>query len=908
MSFYTSLTGLKAATTELAITSNNIANVGTSGFKKSRASFGDIFATSPLQKSSAVVGQGVSLKEVRQEFSQGNVEFSSNTLDLAISGEGFFPLKSADGLTDIFTRNGSFVLDEQFSVVNSSGQALLAAQVDSSGKADLSALDKLQIPTRTAGEAKQTTLVNLSLNLPSDALVNTLEFNRNNDLTYNKSTALSVYDSGGNSYLATIYYIKTSNATADSPNNKWQTYVFIGEDEVSAALQQSTDANGELLYVNKYGDLKPFSEVEDSLVNRKTLKFSLDDLTDKRTSAPATVTGGKNALSADLSADQGYNFGAANTNGTTDLSTQSRSALNNFMTVDVDNSGSPVTVDLSALNTATYGAVTGTELADFIQDQVNRKFGDDRYFDLTATSNQTFSITKVGGASAAVNLSAINTATKTITQVLAEINTDLASTTITAGYDLATRSFTFKNSGAEALTIASTSANALFGTSSVAQTIGADGTYGKVVAPNGAIIRAAADQRYGIKVSYDGAQEKFSFSSGSTGDASEIKIDFGADNAQTQQFAKLMGFEIDAASQSFNIGSSITALRGVTSEPATASGSSIAVNVANNFSVDASNNAFVVSVNDVKGTVTLPIGSGYTLDSLISSLQSGINQLASTAGSSVSGVKVTYDASTNGLKFTTGTTGTDSFIKVSGSATWGLANIDAGRGLTSTWINPTQATDKINGVAVNKYIDEFGIETASADGYSSLPEWSPIFLDKGELTFNTSGNLVSPSGGAELETVFLSGGRGALNLTIDYGNTTQFSQPFAVKSQAQDGSPEGDLVGVDIGDDGLVVASYSNGSQDSLGKIVLTTFASNEGLRQNGDSSYLSSAKSGAASFGEPGTAGFGTIRAGARERSNVDLTTELVGLITAQRNFQANAKAIETSSALTSTIINIRA
>ena len=85
MSFYTSLTGLKAATTELALTSNNIANVGTTGFKKSRASFGDIFATSPLQKATSVVGQGVSLKEVRQEFSQGNVEFSSNTLDLCVS-------------------------------------------------------------------------------------------------------------------------------------------------------------------------------------------------------------------------------------------------------------------------------------------------------------------------------------------------------------------------------------------------------------------------------------------------------------------------------------------------------------------------------------------------------------------------------------------------------------------------------------------------------------------------------------------------------------------------------------------------------------------------------------------------------------------------------------------------------
>ena len=78
-----------------------------------------------------------------------------------------------------------------------------------------------------------------------------------------------------------------------------------------------------------------------------------------------------------------------------------------------------------------------------------------------------------------------------------------------------------------------------------------------------------------------------------------------------------------------------------------------------------------------------------------------------------------------------------------------------------------------------------------------------------------------------------------MNLTIDYGNT-RFSQAFAVKSQSQDGSPEGDLVGLDIGDDGLVVASYSNGSQNSLGKVVLVNFASNEGLRQNGDSSYLS--------------------------------------------------------------------
>ena len=919
MSFYTSLTGLKAATTELALTSNNIANVGTAGFKRSRASFGDIFATSPLQKATSVVGQGVSLKEVRQEFSQGNVEFSSNTLDLAISGEGFFPLKSADGLTDIYTRNGSFVLDEQFSVVNSSGQALLAAAVDSSGKADISKLNKLQIPTKTAGEARQTSLVELSLNLPSDAEVIYGDFNRNNPNTYNKSTALSVYDSGGNSYLATIYYVKTSNATADSPFNKWQTYVYVGDDQVNAALQQATDENGELLYVNKYGELQPFSAVEDLLVNRKTQKFNLDDLTDVRTSTPATVTGGKNLLGADLSADQGFNFGTWNAiNNANDLS--------QFMTIDIDNSGSPVTVDLSGLYGE--GLITGARLADYIQDQLNGKFGDERYFDLTASSNRQITVNVQGTA---VNLDAsidpnkpkVNGAGQpwtdltrvTIDEVVQSLQAQVteANVGLTVGYDYAMRSFTFvPTNSSDIVTIESAVQNQLFGTNSSAQTLrydyGSEGTWGAVVAPNGDLRRPAVEQRYGITVAYDGAQETFSFSSGTTGDQSEINVSFDVGGNAATDFARFMGFDISTGTTSFSVGQSAVAERGVESLPAITRGSSIAVNVNNNFSVDASNNTFVVSVNDVKGTVQLPIGAGYTLESLISGLEKAINQLASDSGSSVSGVTVDYDAATNGLVFTTGTSGTDSFIKVSGSATWGLANIEAGRGLTTTWIKPSQAADVVNGVAVNKYIDEFGNETASADGYTELSEWSPIFLDKGELTFNTSGNLVSPSGGAQLETVFLSGGRGALNLTIDYGNTTQFSQAFAVKSQSQDGAPEGDLVGVDIGDDGLVVASYSNGSQNSLGKIVLVTFPSNEGLRQNGDSSYLSSAKSGAATFGEPGTAGFGTIRAGARERSNVDLTTELVGLITAQRNFQANAKAIETSSALTSTIINIRA
>ena len=131
-------------------------------------------------------------------------------------------------------------------------------------------------------------------------------------------------------------------------------------------------------------------------------------------------------------------------------------------------------------------------------------------------------------------------------------------------------------------------------------------------------------------------------------------------------FAEFLGFEVPATvggtDSKFAVEQSTEALRGVVSLPAITRGSSIAVNVNNTFSEDASNDTFVVSVDDVKGTLKIPQSGNYTLDSFILALEKGINQLASTSGSSVSGVTVAYDAEANGLVITTGTTGTDSFI------------------------------------------------------------------------------------------------------------------------------------------------------------------------------------------------------------------------------------------------------
>ena len=834
MSFYTSLTGLNAATAMLGVTSNNISNVGTTGFKRSRADFGDIFATSPLQKASSTVGQGVSLKQVSQEFSQGNISFSSNALDLAVTGDGFFPMRSADGLQELYTRNGSFLLNEQFNVVNSSGQRLMAATVDSTGSANVNERVVLTIPQKTSGDAKQTSLVSLGLNFPADAAVITEPFNRSNPATYNKSTAFTVYDNGGNGYLATIYYTKTSNANQNVPYNKWQTNVFVGEDQVNASLVQATDANNEKIYVNQYGQTKPYSLVKDELTTSKTQLFSLDELTAKKTSVAATVTG---SIIPETGASS-YDWIGGITLGDTKLSGL---LTTNAFSVDIDKTGSPVSVDLTKLANLPAGTkITGELIAQEATNQLISKFGVAR-----GTSTTSTSVTATGATTA-------STTTSTVGSVVTTVVTT-AGTTASPG------------------TITTT-----------------------VTGP-------AANQRYGMQVGFDAVNKQFFLQSGTTGDTSSITLS-GVSTAA----ATALGLKAAAVS------TETVATRGIPSTPAITYGSTPTVNTATNFSVDATNNKFIVTVDGIKATVSLDIRE-YSLAEFTQALQDKINSMQEVRSDGltpkeINGVKVEFDTTKKAFKFTSGTTGADSFIKISGEPIWGLSAVEAGRGETSTWIQPTQHVDYVNGTPQPKYIDAQGNETTSTDGYVGLPAWSPVYLDKGELTFDTGGKLVSPIEGTQLETVYLAGGKGALRINIDYSASTQYSSAFAVLSQSQDGAPEGDLVGVTIGNDGLVSASFSNGSQKSLAKILLANFSSPVGLRQIGDSSFLASAASGKPILGTPGSAGFGTLRAGATERANVDLTQELVDLITAQRNFQANAKAIETSSTMTSAIINLRA
>ena len=226
MSFYTSLTGLNSAQADLGVTSNNIANVGTVGFKKSRADFGDLFSST-----SGAIGQGAHLKNVNQQFSQGSIEMSGNALDLAISGEGFFAVRPDLSATEtVYTRAGAFSINNDNYVVDSSGQYLQAFPVSEDGSVlatGLTSAKSLQL-TSAGGLPKVTSKIELGLNLPSDAAIKpTASFLPSDSNTFNSSTQMTAYDSLGNPHVATVYFLKTSNPTPAVPTNTWDTKLYI---------------------------------------------------------------------------------------------------------------------------------------------------------------------------------------------------------------------------------------------------------------------------------------------------------------------------------------------------------------------------------------------------------------------------------------------------------------------------------------------------------------------------------------------------------------------------------------------------------------------------------------------------------------------------------------------------------
>ncbi|MBP0602019.1 flagellar hook protein FlgE [Aeromonas sanarellii] len=202
-----------------------------------------------------------------------------------------------------------------------------------------------------------------------------------------------------------------------------------------------------------------------------------------------------------------------------------------------------------------------------------------------------------------------------------------------------------------------------------------------------------------------------------------------------------------------------------------------------------------------------------------------------------------------------------------------------------------------------------GVATTMATGVSQAPL-------SARVTFDASGKMVTPTTPAVIKTeqlgaagagIITNGADGTQEIELKLGTVTQYASPFEVNKLTQDGSTVGRLTKVEITADGIVSATYSNATTVKVAMVAMAKFANSQGLTQVGDTSWRQSLLSGDALPGTPNSGTFGSIKSSALEQSNVDLTTELVDLITAQRNFQANSRSLEVNSSLQQNILQIR-
>lgn len=166
-----------------------------------------------------------------------------------------------------------------------------------------------------------------------------------------------------------------------------------------------------------------------------------------------------------------------------------------------------------------------------------------------------------------------------------------------------------------------------------------------------------------------------------------------------------------------------------------------------------------------------------------------------------------------------------------------------------------------------------------------------------KMTFNSQGILTDPSGAVDLSATIP--GADNINIKLSYNNTTQYGSDFSVSKNKGDGYASGERTGQAIDEDGSVYATFSNGERLLQGQLVLANFTNPNGLQSQDGTTWAQTASSGAPLTGAPGTGLLGSIVSGALESSNVDLTSELVGLMTAQRNYQANTKVISTNDSM---------
>jgi len=763
MPFDIALSGIRAANSELRMTGNNIANASTTGFKESRTEFGDIYSTSVLGGGANQIGSGVRIQNVAQQFTQGNISFTDNILDLAVNGEGFFVMDSNG--EQMFTRAGTFSLDNEGFIQNNVNARLQGYSVNPDGTIN-NVLGDIQIEANNI-LPQTTTLVESALNLDSreDVL-------RSSGTEYVSSGGVASF--GENGYTA-------QSLTITNPDNNSVTVNSLANDDSFATANNLNSLAGITATAEASATISAWTSGLGVTINGASL------LSTDLSAATAEEISGLPGLSATFNAATGtisvsstigdLEFGITGSGAAADEILTVSGATGASRTLEVDGLGNGVTVG--------NADVTGSFIAGasaFATDLATQGVGSNDY---------DFTITVDGLASAGtISLPALDYADHDAVAAALQtaINTDINISGVTVSYDT----------------------------------------------------------------------DHYVFTSPSSGSASSI---------------------------------SITAVGGSANNLGIATGTS------------------VVGTDDivVGGIVTLQLDEDYTLmdgsatpifvDPSTNFVNNAFDPADSSTYNHATSVNI-YDSLGNSHVME------QFYIKQPDTALgipnhWQVVIRVDGRDVGDPVItDPTTPTSAVFDV----YFDANGAIDAAQTDDILISNWQPHNEDGtpilGALQPNNQFN------GGTLPIPFPST---SSNFQIQLTGSTQVGSLFEVRSVDQDGTTTGRLAGLDINDEGVVFARYTNGENEALAQIVMASFPNTQGLQSLGETSWAQTSTSGAPAIGVPGTAALGLIQSGALEESNVDLSEQLVGLILAQRNFQASAKTIETADQVTQTIINLR-
>ncbi|MDR7089404.1 MULTISPECIES: flagellar hook-basal body complex protein [Cellvibrio] len=809
MSFNTALSGIRAANTDLQVTGNNIANASTIGFKSSRTEFGDVYTSTLLGGGSNTAGSGVTIQNIRQQFTQGNLKFTQNELDMSVNGEGFFVVeKNGERL---FTRAGTFGLDKDGYIVNGTNALLQGFAADADGNVS-GVLGDLRVDV-SSQEPRQTTAVRASLNLDSNELV--LE------------TTGSEFTTNG----AGINLAKVGAKVATTTN------LNVGDITTGFVPITFSPTNTTSFNITRIDPTGTVIDDVDLILNSgaATSPAALANLINSANfDSPSAVN--VQAFVDDITGELSFR----------DMATGVASTIT--ITVDPTSDVNPLTTALNAVDSAVPGVAHPTAHTQGIP-KVTNDYGSQTLI-IRGPNGTDLPFISEYGAGANETASALN--------ALAGISATATTTaTLFADDPLAVPPKVFSNNGSFKL--------------------------------NGVLLSDSTNMSV--------LMDEINDLSSSTLFGISAEVDTNGNLVVTSATGRDLEFAFDTAGGSAEVQGSQGASQIVNDDVnAVVVGGTVTVTMQEGYSVLSSAPTVPVFGGSMFGSINIPnFFTPIPINAFSPTDQKTFNHATSTTVYDSLGnahvmrqyfVKQPYDSadpatSANHWKM---------YVQIDGQ------NVgDPDPSLPSPQnTEPTMAEFNLH-FTPDGTIDEFATDAML------ISNWTPLGEDGEPI------GALAPLNVLQGGTIPVAEPPSSSNFLIDLAGSTQFGSVFAVEELDQNGYATGRLAGLDISNTGIVFARFTNGEAQVLGQVALANFSSVEGLKPVGDTMWAQTFETGEAIIGAPGSAQLGNITAGAVEESNVDLSEQLVNLIIAQRNYQANAKTIETANATTQTIINLR-